>query len=151
MTGYRQQTTLLYDVCPVTTAVNNTRQSQISCPLMSHYCLPVLFVGSYSFQSVMPQALYTRMWGYTAIILCRPSQALSDWMSGGAVWAHSWAFLEMDWIGLESGLRLDSLYVTPVLVVCLESLNLWKVNLWPSLPSWMLHWDAPHPNSLPFH
>lgn len=87
-------------------------------------CRVFIFIGSYSLQSMMPQALFTRMCGYSAIILCRPSQALSQIGGGGGVSGDIVGHFHRCLIGSVSGLRLHSLYVTLALVVSLlESLN----------------------------
>lgn len=92
----------------VTTAVNDTRQSQISSPLNSRYYLLLLIVGSYSLQSTMLQASYSRKWwgGSLPVFSANPLKPSQDYMGCCLVLV---GLFQRRLIGLESGLRLDSL------------------------------------------
>lgn len=88
-TGYHHWLRMINMLCcmtyAVTTAVNDTRQSQISSTLNSRYYMLFLIVGSYSLQSTMLQASYSRKWGG----FCQYSlQTLSSSLriTWGAVW-----------------------------------------------------------------
>ncbi len=96
------------------------------------------------------QALHTWIGGFSAILLCKSSQARSAWM--GTVSGQPFSGLSRDvrkGSGQGSGwatrtfteLSLSHSYVA--LAVCLgssssSSSSCWKINLWPSLRSWAL-------------
>ena len=80
------------------------------------------------FLGMTQQALLIWIWGFSAILICRSSQALSGWM--GSVSGQPEMF---DWVQvrvLAGPLRELSLsHSCVVLVVCLGSLSCWMVNL----------------------
>ena len=95
----------------------------------------------------MIQAWHICIWGVSPILLCRSSQTLSDWM--GSIAAQLFSSLFRD---VRSGSSPGSGWATQghsetcpeatpcsiVFDVYLGSLSCWKVNLRPSLRSWVL-------------
>ena len=90
---------------------------------------------------MMQQALHTWIWGFSAILLCRSSQALSGWMEDRR-WTAIFRSLQR-WVRLGSsqgsgwatqGHSQSCPEATPsiLLAVCLGSLSCWKVKLWSS-------------------
>ena len=82
---------------------------------------------------------HTCIWGVSPILLCRSFQALSGWI--GSVAAQLCSCLSrVVSSGSSSGTfrDLSRNHSCVVLAVCLGSLSCWKVNLRPSLRSWVL-------------
>ena len=84
------------------------------------------------------------IWGASAILLCRSSQALSGWMCNVAAQLFlglqrcSIGFKFRLWRSTQGHWDLSRSHSCVVLAVCLGSLSCWKWNLHPNLRSWVL-------------
>ncbi len=87
------------------------------------------------------QALHTWTGGFSAILLCKSSQAQSGWMGtvSGQSFSCSIGFKSGIWLGhSRTFTELSLSHSCVALVVYLGSLSFWKVNLRLSLRSWAL-------------
>ena len=94
-----------------------------------------------------PQALYTWICGFSVILLCRSSQALSGWMGNVGVQVSPEIFDWGLWLGHSRKFTELSLsHSSIVLAVCLGSLSCWKGKKTPpqhDAATTMLHcWDG---------
>ena len=156
ITLWKSQNRFLYIFANLLKMKNKNEKLKYHIHISIHTLYSVLswstFGRDYSFESswVWTQpALHTWIWGFSAILICRSSQTLSDWM--GTINGQPFSGLSRDvWLGSCQGsgwghsktfTELSLNHSCFVLAVCFGSLSCWMRTFGASLRSWALSFN----------